>query len=288
MRRDGCGGRHRRRPRALLDRRVAGRAPRELRRRRAGDRLAPPPRAHRPGHPGGARRSGRRARRGHADRRHARAGPHRRAARRASPPRRRSPGPATSRSLPSTTCRGTSPRCTSARLPSSLPSSACSRAAVIRCSWPCVGIGSFERIGTTLDDAAGEAFDKGARLLGLPYPGGAAIDELAREGDPEAFRFPVARVPGLDFSFSGVKTSLLYAVRDLGRDRPRRAARRPRRVLPAGDRPRPDPAAAAGRRARRASTGSRSSGAWPRTPSCARPSPTRPSRRSGCAPTTPR
>ena len=76
--------------------------------------------------------------------------------------------------------------------------------------------GSFERLGTTLDDAAGEAFDKGARLLGLPYPGGAAIDELAREGDPEAFRFPIARVPGLDFSFSGVKTSLLYAVRDLG------------------------------------------------------------------------
>ena len=76
--------------------------------------------------------------------------------------------------------------------------------------------GSFERLGTTLDDAAGEAFDKGARLLGLAYPGGAAIDELARHGDPEAFRFPVARVPGLDFSFSGVKTSLLYTVRDLG------------------------------------------------------------------------
>jgi len=76
--------------------------------------------------------------------------------------------------------------------------------------------GSFERLGTTLDDAAGEAFDKGARLLGLPYPGGAEIDALARSGDPEAFRFPIARVPGLDFSFSGVKTSLLYAVRDLG------------------------------------------------------------------------
>jgi N6-L-threonylcarbamoyladenine synthase len=76
--------------------------------------------------------------------------------------------------------------------------------------------GSFERLGTTLDDAAGEAFDKGARLLGLPYPGGAEIDALARQGDPDAFRFPVARVPGLDFSFSGVKTSLLYAVRDLG------------------------------------------------------------------------
>jgi tRNA N6-adenosine threonylcarbamoyltransferase len=76
--------------------------------------------------------------------------------------------------------------------------------------------GSFLRIGTTLDDAAGEAFDKGARLLGLGYPGGAEIDRVARDGDAEAYRFPVARVPGLDFSFSGLKTALLYAVRDLG------------------------------------------------------------------------
>jgi N6-L-threonylcarbamoyladenine synthase len=75
--------------------------------------------------------------------------------------------------------------------------------------------GRSERLGTTRDDAAGEAFDKGARLLGLGYPGGAAIDRLAREGDPTAFEFPVARVPGLDFSFSGLKTALLYAVRDL-------------------------------------------------------------------------
>jgi N6-L-threonylcarbamoyladenine synthase len=76
--------------------------------------------------------------------------------------------------------------------------------------------GSFKVLGTTIDDAAGEAFDKGARLLGLGYPGGAEIDRLARDGDPEAFSFPVARVPGLDFSFSGVKTALLYMVRDLG------------------------------------------------------------------------
>ena len=76
--------------------------------------------------------------------------------------------------------------------------------------------GRSERLGTTLDDAAGEAFDKGARLLGLGYPGGAAIDRLAREGDPGAFDFPVARVPGLDFSFSGLKTALLYATRELG------------------------------------------------------------------------
>jgi N6-L-threonylcarbamoyladenine synthase len=75
--------------------------------------------------------------------------------------------------------------------------------------------GSFTVLGTTLDDAAGEAFDKGARLLGLGYPGGAEIDRLAREGDPEAFAFPVARVPGLDFSFSGVKTALLYETRSM-------------------------------------------------------------------------
>jgi N6-L-threonylcarbamoyladenine synthase len=70
-------------------------------------------------------------------------------------------------------------------------------------------------LGTTLDDAAGEAFDKGARLLGLGYPGGREIDALAKQGDPLAYDFPVARVPGLDFSFSGLKTSLLYKVREL-------------------------------------------------------------------------
>ena len=74
----------------------------------------------------------------------------------------------------------------------------------------------YRVLGTSIDDAAGEAFDKGARLLGLGYPGGREIDRLAREGDPEAFAFPVARLEGLDFSFSGVKTALLYAVRDLG------------------------------------------------------------------------
>jgi N6-L-threonylcarbamoyladenine synthase len=75
----------------------------------------------------------------------------------------------------------------------------------------------FEVIGQTLDDAAGEAFDKGARLLGLGYPGGAALERLAREGDREAFAFPVAaKLPGLDFSFAGLKTALLYQVRELG------------------------------------------------------------------------
>jgi N6-L-threonylcarbamoyladenine synthase len=76
----------------------------------------------------------------------------------------------------------------------------------------------YRVLGTSIDDAAGEAFDKGARLLGLGYPGGREIDRLAREGDPEAFSFPVARLDGLDFSFSGVKTALLYAVRDLGEE----------------------------------------------------------------------
>jgi len=70
-------------------------------------------------------------------------------------------------------------------------------------------------LGTTLDDAAGEAFDKGARLLGLGYPGGRELDLLARDGDPAGYDFPVARVPGLDFSFSGLKTALLYATREL-------------------------------------------------------------------------
>jgi N6-L-threonylcarbamoyladenine synthase len=77
---------------------------------------------------------------------------------------------------------------------------------------------SYEVLGQTLDDAAGEALDKGARLLGLGYPGGPAIEREAQGGDPEAFSFPVAmaRGPGLDFSFSGLKTALLYLVRELG------------------------------------------------------------------------
>jgi tRNA N6-adenosine threonylcarbamoyltransferase len=75
----------------------------------------------------------------------------------------------------------------------------------------------FEVLGQSLDDAAGEAFDKGARLLGLGYPGGPALERLARDGDPIAYRFPTAaRLHGLDFSFAGLKTALLYRIRDLG------------------------------------------------------------------------
>jgi N6-L-threonylcarbamoyladenine synthase len=78
----------------------------------------------------------------------------------------------------------------------------------------------FDVLGATLDDAAGEAFDKGARLLGLGYPGGPAIERAARDGDPDAFEFPVAMAGrGLDFSFSGVKTALVYRTRELGADR---------------------------------------------------------------------
>ncbi len=72
----------------------------------------------------------------------------------------------------------------------------------------------MEVIGQTIDDAAGEAFDKAAKIMGLPYPGGPLIDKLAGEGDPHAFTFPHPRVPGLNYSFSGLKTSILYFLRD--------------------------------------------------------------------------
>ena len=84
--------------------------------------------------------------------------------------------------------------------------------------------GGYETLGETLDDAAGEALDKAARLLGLGYPGGPAIELAAGGGDPEAFELPVgmAHDPGIDFSFSGLKTALVYAVRDLGEREARR------------------------------------------------------------------
>jgi N6-L-threonylcarbamoyladenine synthase len=82
------------------------------------------------------------------------------------------------------------------------------------------GHAGYELLGQTLDDAAGEAFDKSARLLGLGYPGGPAIQREAEKGDPESFEMPVAmaRDPGLDFSFSGLKTALVYRCRELGAD----------------------------------------------------------------------
>lgn len=72
----------------------------------------------------------------------------------------------------------------------------------------------MEILGRTIDDAAGEAFDKCAKVMGLPYPGGPHIDRLAAEGDPKRFKFAKPHIPGLDYSFSGLKTSFLYTLRD--------------------------------------------------------------------------
>jgi N6-L-threonylcarbamoyladenine synthase len=71
-------------------------------------------------------------------------------------------------------------------------------------------------LGQTIDDAAGEAFDKSAKLLGLPYPGGPLIDKYAREGNPLAYKFPEPKIPGFNFSFSGLKTSILYFLQNAG------------------------------------------------------------------------
>ena len=78
----------------------------------------------------------------------------------------------------------------------------------------------MEMIGQTIDDAAGEAFDKCAKVMGLPYPGGPIIDRLAKEGNPERFTFNKPQIPGLDYSFSGLKTSFLYSLRDWMKDDP--------------------------------------------------------------------
>ena len=76
------------------------------------------------------------------------------------------------------------------------------------------GYNDMQVLGQTIDDAAGEAFDKCAKVMGLPYPGGPHIDRLAAEGDPRRFRFAKPHIPGLDYSFSGLKTSFLYTLRD--------------------------------------------------------------------------
>jgi N6-L-threonylcarbamoyladenine synthase len=81
---------------------------------------------------------------------------------------------------------------------------------IVRCHSPL----KMEVIGETLDDAAGEAFDKSAKLLGLPYPGGPLIDNYARDGDPCRFSFPEPQIPALNFSFSGLKTAILYFLRE--------------------------------------------------------------------------
>ena len=78
----------------------------------------------------------------------------------------------------------------------------------------------MEMLGHTIDDAAGEAFDKCAKVMGLPYPGGPHIDRLAAQGDPHRFKFAKPHIPGLDYSFSGLKTSFLYTLRDNIKDDP--------------------------------------------------------------------
>lgn len=78
----------------------------------------------------------------------------------------------------------------------------------------------MEIIGETMDDAAGEAFDKTAKILNLPYPGGPLIDKYAKEGNPEAYQFPEPQIPGFNFSFSGLKTSILYFIRDNVKNNP--------------------------------------------------------------------
>ncbi|WP_242929376.1 tRNA (adenosine(37)-N6)-threonylcarbamoyltransferase complex transferase subunit TsaD [Pontibacter vulgaris] len=78
----------------------------------------------------------------------------------------------------------------------------------------------MEIIGQTTDDAVGEAFDKTAKMLGLPYPGGPMLDKAAATGNPEAFQFPVGNMPGYNFSFSGIKTSVLYFLKEKSKDNP--------------------------------------------------------------------
>jgi len=81
----------------------------------------------------------------------------------------------------------------------------------------CESPAKMKVLGETIDDAAGEAFDKSAKLLGLPYPGGPLIDKYAQQGNPDRFHFPEPQIPGLDFSFSGLKTSILYFLRNAGK-----------------------------------------------------------------------
>jgi len=83
---------------------------------------------------------------------------------------------------------------------------------IVQCDSPT----QMKVIGETIDDAAGEAFDKSAKQLGLPYPGGPLIDKYAKEGDPGRFKFPEPQIPGLNFSFSGLKTSILYFLQNAG------------------------------------------------------------------------
>ena len=185
-------------------------------------------------------------RRRRVGRRHARPGADRRAARRPlgrEGARLVAAAPARARS---TTSTGTSRRSTSSPSRSSRRSSACSRAAGTRCSSTCA---THAGLRGRRDDArrrGGRGLRQGRPPARARLPGRSGARPGGPRRRPEAYAFPVARVPGLDFSFSGLKTALLYAVRDLSAGRARAPARRPGGLVPARDRPRPRRADACG------------------------------------------
>ena len=262
------------------------RAPRALRRRRPGGRVAASPRARRAGR---ARRA-RVGRRGRSTR--SSGSPSRRGrgssalCSSASRRRRRSPGHAGCRSLPSTISTGTSRRSTWSPMPVEPPFTCLLASGGHTLLLAVRERGRSERLGTTLDDAAGEAFDKGARLLGLGYPGGPAIDRLAPRGDRRRLRVSGRARPRARLLVLGPQDG--PAVR---RPRPRpgrgRSAARPispRRT--SGRSCARSFGVCTPRRSRPASSGSPSSAGSPRTRSFARPFPTPRSPRSSCARTT--
>ena len=191
LRRDRGGARHPGRRDPLERRRLAGRAARPLsaasspKSPRAGTSSSSRPVVREALAEAGATPRRRRGRRGHPGARS-----RRRAARRALRGEGARLGARAAARSRSTTSTATSPRSTSSPSRSSRRSSACSRAAATRCCSRCATTRAFDVLGTTLDDAAGEAFDKGARLLGLGYPGGAAIDRLAQRGRRGGVRVP--------------------------------------------------------------------------------------------------
>ena len=239
-----------------------------------------------PGRPRGARRRRRHARRRRARRRHAGARASSARCSSGSRPRRRSPGRAACRWCPVDHLRAHVASLYLAPDPLEPPFTCLLASGGHTMLLSVRDRTGFDVLGSTLDDAAGEAFDKGARLLGLGYPGGAEIDRLARDGDPEAYSFPVARVPGLDFSFSGPQDrAAVRRARPLGRTSSTRAAptSRPRTSGRSSGRS----SVASARRPRRPATArSPSSAASRRTRSCGPRCPTRVSRRSRSAPTT--
>ena len=218
-----------------------------------------------------------------SDRRHGPARPDRRAARRRLRREGARLGAAAAADRRSTTCTATSPRSTCGRSTCSRRSPACSRAAGTRCcsTSPTAAVTACSARRSTTPPARRSTRARGCS--GSATRAGGEIDALAKQGDPTAYDFPVARVPGLDFSFSGLKTSLLYTVRDLAPEELEAPPRRPGGELPARDRPRARRAARGGRSR---DGGSPSSAASPRTRSCGQRCPTRLSRRSRSAPTT--